>query len=81
MTGIQVRLVVYRDLNLQLSLLDPTQIYNIFDIELQKGPGRGLGLSIVGRKNEGGVYVSEIVRGGVAEADKRLMQGDQVRND
>lgn len=47
-------------------------------MELTKKPGRGLGLSIVGRKNEPGVYVSEVVKGGAAEADGRLMQGDQV---
>ena len=68
----------YRDPNLQLSLLDPTQIYNIFEVDLMKKPGRGLGLSIVGRKNEPGVYVSEVVKGGIAEADNRLMQGDQI---
>ncbi len=73
-----MRLLVYRDINLQLSLLDPTQIYNIFEIELIKKPGRGLGLSIVGRKKEPGVYVSEVVPGGAAEADSRLMQGDQI---
>ncbi|KJH44534.1 hypothetical protein DICVIV_09431 [Dictyocaulus viviparus] len=42
----KVRLLIYRDVNLQLSLLDPTQIYNIFEVELVKKPGRGLGLSI-----------------------------------
>lgn len=47
-------------------------------MELTKKPGRGLGLSIVGRKNEPGVYVSEVVKGGAAEADGRLIQGDQV---
>lgn len=47
-------------------------------MDLTKKPGRGLGLSIVGRKNEPGVYVSEVVKGGAAEADGRLMQGDQV---
>lgn len=47
-TPSKARLLVYRDTNLQLSLLDPTQIYNIFHIELMKRPGRGLGLSIVG---------------------------------
>lgn len=75
---IKVSLLVYRDVNLQLSLLDPTQIYNIFEMELTKKPGRGLGLSIVGRKNEPGVYVSEVVKGGAADADGRLIQGDQV---
>ncbi|PAV77592.1 hypothetical protein WR25_14179 [Diploscapter pachys] len=74
----KVRLLIYRDVNLQMSLLDPAQIYNIFEIELHKKPGRGLGLSIVGRKNEPGVYVSEIVKGGAAEADGRLATGDQI---
>ncbi|KAH7710595.1 Protein MPZ-1 i [Aphelenchoides avenae] len=77
-TPSKVRLLIYRDVNLQLSLLDPTQIYNIFNIDVVKKPGRGLGISIVGRKNEPGVYISEIVKGGVAEADGRLMQGDQI---
>ncbi|EGT44915.1 CBN-MPZ-1 protein [Caenorhabditis brenneri] len=74
----KVRLMIYRDVNLQLSLLDPTQIYNIFEIDLVKKTGRGLGISIVGRKNEPGVYVSEIVKGGLAESDGRLMTGDQI---
>ncbi|CAG9536376.1 unnamed protein product [Cercopithifilaria johnstoni] len=77
-TPAKVSLLVYRDVNLQLSLLDPTQIYNIFEVELTKKPSRGLGLSIVGRKNEPGVYVSEVVKGGAAEADGRLLQGDQI---
>ncbi|VDN02648.1 unnamed protein product [Thelazia callipaeda] len=77
-TPAKVRLLIYRDVNLQLSLLDPTQIYNIFEMELTKKPGRGLGLSIVGRKNEPGVYVSEVVKGGAADTDGRLMQGDQI---
>lgn len=78
-TTSKVRLLIYRDANLQSSLLDPTQIYNILNVELTKKPGRGLGISIVGRKNEPGVYISEIVKGGVAETDGHLMQGDQVK--
>ncbi|VDM65029.1 unnamed protein product [Strongylus vulgaris] len=35
-------------------------------------------LFAVGRKNEPGVYVSEVVKGGAAEADNRLMTGDQI---
>lgn len=77
-TPSKVRLSIYRDLTLQLSILNPTQIYNIFEYELTKKPGKGLGLSIVGRKSEPGVYVSEIVKNGAAEADGRLMQGDQI---
>ncbi|GIY00910.1 multiple PDZ domain protein [Caerostris darwini] len=48
------------------------------DVELYKKPGRGLGLSIVGRKNGPGVFISEVVKGGIAEADGRLIQGDQI---
>lgn len=55
-----------------------TDLYDITEIELSKKPGKGLGLSIVGRKNGPGIYVSEIVKGGVAEADGRLMQGDHI---
>uniref|UniRef100_A0A1I7RYQ9 Inactivation-no-after-D protein n=1 Tax=Bursaphelenchus xylophilus TaxID=6326 RepID=A0A1I7RYQ9_BURXY len=75
-TPAKVRLLVYRDVNVQMSLLDPP--YMIHDLELVKKPGRGLGISIVGRKDEPGVYISEIVKGGLAEADGRLMQGDQI---
>lgn len=54
------------------------EIYDVIDVQLNKKPGKGLGLSIVGRKNGAGVFVSEIVKGGVAEADGRLMIGDQI---
>ncbi|KAI6219250.1 PDZ domain containing protein [Aphelenchoides besseyi] len=77
-TPAKVRLLVYRDVNLQLSLLDPTQLYNIHEIEIHKKTGRGFGIGICGRKDEPGVYISEIVKGGVAEADGRLLQGDQI---
>lgn len=36
-------------------------IYDIFSVELTKKPGRGLGLSIVGKRNDVGVYISDIV--------------------
>ncbi|XP_067127955.1 multiple PDZ domain protein-like isoform X3 [Centruroides vittatus] len=52
--------------------------YDTLQVELYKKSGRGLGLSIVGRKNGPGVFISEVVKGGVAEADGRLMQGDQI---
>ncbi|XP_013371771.1 PREDICTED: multiple PDZ domain protein isoform X3 [Chinchilla lanigera] len=47
-------------------------------VQLQKKPGKGLGLSIVGKRNDTGVFVSDIVKGGIADADGRLMQGDQI---
>lgn len=53
-------------------------IYDILEVELYKKSGRGLGLSIVGRKNGPGVFISEVVKGGIAEANGQLMQGDQI---
>ncbi|KFV63182.1 Multiple PDZ domain protein, partial [Dryobates pubescens] len=53
-------------------------MYDVLNIELQKKPGRGLGLSIVGKRSDTGVFVSDIVKGGIADADGRLMQGDQI---
>ncbi|XP_021361837.1 multiple PDZ domain protein-like [Mizuhopecten yessoensis] len=69
-----VKISVFRDDN----QVKEEDIYNIFAVELMKKPGRGLGLSIVGKRNDVGVYISDIVKGGVAEADGRLMQGDQI---
>lgn len=70
-----VRLIVYRE---ESQATDDSDLFEIMDIELFKKPGKGLGLSIVGRKNRPGVYVSEVVKGGVAEADGRFMQGDHI---
>jgi len=36
-------------------------LYQVLDIELVKKPGKGLGLTLMGRKNKPGVFVSEIV--------------------
>ena len=69
-----VALAVYRD----ESQVREEDILDIFSVELVKRPGKGLGLSIVGKKNDVGIYISDIVKGGVAEADGRLMQGDQI---
>ncbi|KAL1023163.1 hypothetical protein UPYG_G00037170 [Umbra pygmaea] len=51
---------------------------DVFPVELQKKAGRGLGLSIVGKRNGTGVFISDVVKGGAAELDGRLMQGDQI---
>ncbi|XP_064625555.1 multiple PDZ domain protein-like isoform X21 [Lineus longissimus] len=73
-TPSKVRMCVYRD----DSQLKDEDYYDTFTVELMKKPGKGLGLSIVGRKNGTGVFLSDIVKGGVAESDNRLMQGDQI---
>ncbi|XP_042682869.1 multiple PDZ domain protein isoform X7 [Centrocercus urophasianus] len=70
----KVRLTVYRD----EAQYKEEDMYDVLTIELQKKPGKGLGLSIVGKRNDTGVFVSDIVKGGIADTDGRLMQGDQI---
>ncbi|XP_059210532.1 multiple PDZ domain protein [Centropristis striata] len=70
----RVRLVVYRD----EAQYKEEDLWDSFTVELHKKPGQGLGLSIVGRRNDTGVFVSDIVKGGLVETDGRLMQGDQI---
>eukprot|EP00102_Acyrthosiphon_pisum_P012560 XP_008181774.2 PREDICTED: multiple PDZ domain protein isoform X5 [Acyrthosiphon pisum] len=57
---------------------DTTNIMDAFDVELTKKPSKGLGLSIVGRKSGSGIFISDIVAGGAAGVDGRLMKGDQI---
>ncbi|XP_029609698.1 multiple PDZ domain protein isoform X4 [Salmo trutta] len=70
----RVRLSVFRD----EAQYKEEDLWDAFTVELNKKPGQGLGLSIVGRRNDTGVFVSDIVKGGVVEIDGRLMQGDQI---
>ncbi|KAJ0006541.1 hypothetical protein NQD34_013814 [Periophthalmus magnuspinnatus] len=70
----KVRLSVYRD----ETQYKEEDLWDSFSVELQKNPGQGLGLSIVGRRNDTGVFVSDIVKGGLVDTDGRLMQGDQI---
>ncbi|NXI50462.1 MPDZ protein, partial [Chloroceryle aenea] len=70
----KVRLTMYRD----EAQYKEEDMYDVLNIELQKKPGKGLGLSIVGKRNDTGVFVSDIVKGGIADTDGRLMQGDQI---
>ncbi|CAJ1086302.1 multiple PDZ domain protein isoform X5 [Xyrichtys novacula] len=70
----RVRLTVYRD----EAQYKEEDLWDSFTVELDKKPGQGLGLSIVGRRNDTGVFVSDIVKGGLADTDGKLMQGDQI---
>ncbi|XP_075416035.1 multiple PDZ domain protein isoform X6 [Tenrec ecaudatus] len=70
----RVRLTLYRD----ETPYKEEDVCDTLTIELQKQPGKGLGLSIVGKRNDTGVFVSDIVKGGIADADGRLTQGDQI---
>ncbi|XP_066905977.1 multiple PDZ domain protein isoform X3 [Halyomorpha halys] len=75
-TPSKVRMVIYREEVPEgkegIANLD------IIEVELTKKSGKGLGLSIVGRKVGAGIFVSDIVPGGVASTDGRLMKGDQI---
>ncbi|XP_063057037.1 inaD-like protein [Engraulis encrasicolus] len=73
-TPAKVQLLVLRD---EARYQDKESL-DIFTVELLKKAGRGLGLSIVGKRNGTGVFISDIVRGGAADVDGRLMQGDQI---
>uniref|UniRef100_A0A1A8FRV2 Multiple PDZ domain protein n=1 Tax=Nothobranchius korthausae TaxID=1143690 RepID=A0A1A8FRV2_9TELE len=53
-------------------------LWDVFSLELIPRPGQGLGLTTVGKSNDTGIFVSEIIRGGVANSDGRLMHGDQI---
>ncbi|XP_046389113.1 inaD-like protein isoform X2 [Ischnura elegans] len=68
------KMTVYRD---EASGKDEDML-DVMEVELAKKAGKGLGLSIVGRKNGPGVYISDVVKGGAAESDGRLMKGDQI---
>ncbi|XP_042127379.1 inaD-like protein isoform X5 [Peromyscus maniculatus bairdii] len=70
----KVRLVVYRD---EAQYRDEENL-EVFLVDLQKKTGRGLGLSIVGKRSGNGVCISDIVKGGAAALDGRLIQGDQI---
>ncbi|XP_044795789.1 multiple PDZ domain protein isoform X9 [Bubalus bubalis] len=70
----RVRLTLYRD----EAPYKEEDVYDTLSVELQKKPGKGLGLSIVGKRNDTGVFVSDVVKGGIADADGRLLQGDQI---
>ncbi|XP_062864546.1 multiple PDZ domain protein [Trichomycterus rosablanca] len=53
-------------------------MWDLFTVELHLHAGQELGLSIVGKRDDNGVFVSEIVAGGAAGADGRLTLGDQI---
>uniref|UniRef100_A0A672TEC8 Multiple PDZ domain protein-like n=1 Tax=Sinocyclocheilus grahami TaxID=75366 RepID=A0A672TEC8_SINGR len=69
----RVRLAVFRD----EGQYKEEELWDSLSVELQKKPGHGLGLSVIGRSDTG-VFVSDIVKGGAVETDGRLMQGDQI---
>ncbi|CAJ1052199.1 multiple PDZ domain protein [Xyrichtys novacula] len=53
-------------------------LWDVFSLQLRPCPGEGLGFSTVGKSNDTGIFVSDIIRGGVADSDGRLLLGDQI---
>ena len=58
-TPTKVKMVVFRD----DAVAKEDDLYDVTDVELVKKSGKGLGLSIVGRKNGNGVFISDVVSG------------------
>ncbi|XP_045076081.1 multiple PDZ domain protein-like, partial [Coregonus clupeaformis] len=73
LTPQRVRLTVFRHQEYR-----EEDLWDVFQLELRPQPGQTLGLSTVGKSNDTGVFVSEIIRGGVADGDGRLFLGDQI---
>nr|XP_015837296.1 PREDICTED: inaD-like protein isoform X2 [Tribolium castaneum] len=63
----KMKLVVYRPERVDFTKLD---------VELTKKPGKGMGLSVIARKSGKGVYIGDIINGGTADVDGRIMKGD-----
>ncbi|XP_055061375.2 multiple PDZ domain protein isoform X2 [Misgurnus anguillicaudatus] len=80
----RVRLCIYRDQVTDTHQHDhiqnhaPEDMWDLFSVNLTLKPGQGLGFNIVGKRNDTGIFVSEITRGGVADLDGRLLLGDQI---
>uniref|UniRef100_H2YMH0 PDZ domain-containing protein n=1 Tax=Ciona savignyi TaxID=51511 RepID=H2YMH0_CIOSA len=75
----RVHLTVHRDENRDaINNESESDVYDIYDVQLVKKSGRGLGLSIVGRKNAAGVFVSDLVSGGAASREGTMKPGDQI---
>jgi inactivation no afterpotential D protein len=63
----KMKLVVYRPERIE---------YTRLDVDLIKKPGKGMGLSVIARKSGKGVYIADIINGGTADVDGRIMKGD-----
>nr|XP_057941556.1 multiple PDZ domain protein isoform X2 [Doryrhamphus excisus] len=53
-------------------------LWDVFSLVLRPHPVKGLGFTTVGKSNDTGIFVSDIIKGGVADSDGRLLLGDQI---
>jgi len=73
----RVRLLVLRDENREvINNEQENQGYDIHEARLVKK--KGLGLSIIGRRNHPGVYVKDLIEGGVAWKEGTIRKGDHI---
>ncbi|XP_054459911.1 multiple PDZ domain protein [Anoplopoma fimbria] len=74
LTTQRVRLCVFR----HQEAYREEDLWDVFSLELRPRPGEGLGFTTVGKSNDTGIFVSDLIRGGVADSDGRLLLGDQI---
>ncbi|XP_047431060.1 multiple PDZ domain protein [Mugil cephalus] len=74
LTTQRVRLCVFR----HQEAYREEDLWDVFSLELRPRPTEGLGFATVGKSNDTGIFVSDIIRGGVADSDGRLLLGDQI---
>uniref|UniRef100_A0A3Q3H331 PDZ domain-containing protein n=1 Tax=Labrus bergylta TaxID=56723 RepID=A0A3Q3H331_9LABR len=74
LTTQRVRLCVFR----HQETYREEDLWDVFGLELRPRPGEGLGFTTVGKSNDTGIFVSDVIRGGVADSDGRLLLGDQI---
>ncbi|KAM8880008.1 multiple PDZ domain protein isoform 2-T3 [Spinachia spinachia] len=74
LTTQRVRLCVFR----HQEAYREEDLWDVFSLELRPRPGEGLGFATVGKSNDTGIFVSDLIRGGVADSDGRLLPGDQI---
>ncbi|XP_074036607.1 multiple PDZ domain protein isoform X3 [Leptinotarsa decemlineata] len=65
----KMKMIVYRPNTIE---------YTPVEVDLIKKPGKGLGLSVLARKSGKGVYIADIVNGGTADLDGRIVKGDLI---
>ncbi|XP_061571312.1 multiple PDZ domain protein isoform X2 [Cololabis saira] len=74
LTTQRVRLCVFR----HQEAYREEDLWDVFSLELRPRPAGGLGFTTVGKSNDTGIFVSDIIRGGAADSDGRLLLGDQI---
>ncbi|RVE76170.1 hypothetical protein OJAV_G00007590 [Oryzias javanicus] len=74
LTTQRVRLCVFR----HQEAYREEDLWDVFSLQLSPRPGEGPGFTTVGKSNDTGIFVSDVVRGGAADSDGRLLLGDQI---